>query len=144
MCAARDAECARKLCSCDARGDGRNMRLQNLSFSLRGMWRALLIAGLLAVPTGCGVSGAFPGPGCVGTVCGGGGGGGGLGVKAPTLLNLSDAAPDRVIALSLHITDIKFHQTSGASVTALNNAGGVTVEMTHRQALFEPINLETT
>jgi hypothetical protein len=98
-------------------------------------FRGVIAAVLLTLVIGCG----FPGGNG-----GGGGGGGGGAVPTPTLLNLADAAPDRVLALSLTITEIKFHQTSGASVSALNSAGGLTVEMTHRQALFEPINLTTT
>src|SRR4051812_26193117 len=104
--------------------------------SLKG-WSRGFVSVLLLTVAGCGFPGGN-GPGG-----GGSGGGGGFGAKAPTLLNLADAAPDRVIALSLHISEITMHQSSGASLTALNNAGGLTVEMTHRQALFEPINLDT-
>ena len=94
----------------------------------------IIVPLLLTLVTGCGFLG-----GAIGT----GSGGGGF-ATANGLLNLADAAPDRVLALSFHISDVKVHQTSGASVSMLNNPAGLTVEMTHRQALFEPINLSQT
>gem|GEM_PF-4194331 len=96
--------------------------------------RGIVATLLLALVIGCGNSGS-----------GGGGGGGGFGVgNTPTLLNMADAAPDRVLALSLQVLDVQLHQTSAATFSVLNHPGGVTVEMTHRQALFEPLTLNAT
>src|SRR5438045_2457372 len=99
----------------------------------KGFFRGIIALLLLTLLSGCGFLGGNP-PGS-------GGGGGGALAFTPTLVNLADAAPDRVVALSLKITDITVHQTSGANLSVLSAAGGLTVEMTHRQALFQPINL---
>lgn len=97
---------------------------------------ALLLSStfLLSLLAGCGgvAPGSSPGPG-PGPVPGT--------VKAPTLVNLQDAAPDRVLALKLKINDIQAHQTTGANLSVLGAAGGVTVETIYRQALPQPVSL---
>lgn len=80
--------------------------------------------------------------GCTGQAPGAGGPGPGPGtVTAPALLNLSDAAPDRVLALQLKIADIQLHQTTSANISVLEFPAGLTVETTYRQALPQPIRL---
>jgi hypothetical protein len=82
--------------------------------------------------------------GCTGQAPGSGGPGPGPGpgtVTAPTLLNLSDAAPDRVLALQLKIADVQLHQTTSANISVLELPAGLTTETTYRQALPQPITL---
>jgi hypothetical protein len=94
--------------------------------------RLLFVTLILALLAGCADS----------TGGGGGGGGGGRGTtSANALVNLQDAAPDRVLALKLQITDVRLHQTSSATASVLNAASGVTVETIYRQALPQPVNL---
>jgi len=117
-----------------SRGVGRNMSAPKVA-RLRSL---ALSAALLALLAGCADSGPFRGDG------GGGGGGGGAppgSVTAPTLVNLQDAAPARVLALQLKINDIQLRQTTSAAISVLEAAGGVTVETTYRQGLPQPIKL---
>ena len=101
--------------------------------------RSLLGAAILALILG-GCSGGpctTSGNDCAGS--GGGGGGGGT-VFAPTLVNLADAAPDRVLALSLKLNNVTLNSNTGAQQSLLQSTP-VTVEMTHRAALYSPINM---
>lgn len=110
-----------------ASGVGRNMSSRNL--------RLYSLTILLALLAGCTGSTPGPGPGpgpTPGTV------------TAPALVNLQDAAPDRVLALKLKISDITAHQTTGASISILNAASGITVETVYRQGLLQPVNLSLT
>jgi hypothetical protein len=79
--------------------------------------------------------------GCVNDPGGGGGGGGGGTTFAPALTNVSDAAPDRVLALSVKINDITIDQSSGAKQSVLGTGAGLNVEMTHRAAQNIPVDL---
>lgn len=96
--------------------------------------RVFLFVGLLAFVTwtaGCsggGFTGGGPGP-TPGSVTG------------PTLVNLGDAAPDRVLAMTFKVTAIQLVQSGGGTINALQ--GTTTVEFSHLAAGFAPVNLTT-
>lgn len=98
------------------------------SYLLLAALTALILAGCTGVAPGTS-PGPGPGPGTI---------------VAPTLVNLADPAPDRVLALQLKISNVQLHQTSGSSLTVLDAASGLNVETSYRQGLPQPINFDLT
>jgi hypothetical protein len=62
-------------------------------------------------------------------------------VTGPTLVNLGDAASDRVLAMTFKVTAIQLVQNGGGTVNGLS--GTATVEFSHLAAGFAPVNLTT-
>ncbi|MBI2678208.1 MAG: DUF4382 domain-containing protein [Candidatus Koribacter versatilis] len=79
--------------------------------------------------------------GCGGTGGSGGGGGGRTIGDVSALLNVGDAASDRIVSFKVTVNSVTFKQSSGSDVPVLTLPA--TVELIHRNADVEPVIIRT-